>query len=123
MAVTIPRGVLELILHASRSAYPDEFGGLLRGEGQRIKEVLLLPGTIFGKRHATFRMDMLPIDSKAIGVVHSHPSGSNVPSRADLQFFSKAGNVNLIVKYPCQSMEDVACYDSSGMRLQLTVVE
>jgi len=123
MPIQIPRSVLELILHSSRSAYPNEFGAMIRGGGNRIKEVLLLPGTVQGKKFASFRLNMLPLDSHAIGVVHSHPSGSNRPSQADLQMFSKVGNVNLIVRYPYQGVDDVAAYDSSGNRLEITVFE
>ena len=122
MTVQIPRGVLELILHAARTAYPSEFGAMIRGEGNRIKEVLLLPGTIQGKKFASFRMNMLPIDSKAIGVVHSHPSGSNRPSRADLRMFSRVGNVNLIMRYPYQGVEDVAAYDGVGKRQEIEIL-
>ena len=120
--IQIPRSVLELILHASRSTYPNEFGAMIRGEENRIKEVLLLPGTIQGKKFASFRMNMLPIDSKAIGVVHSHPSGSNHPSRQDLAMFSKVGNVNLIVKAPYQSVDDVAGYDGNGNLQDIQII-
>lgn len=123
MTVQIPRGVLELILHAARTNYPNEFGAMLRGEGNRIKEALLLPGTVQGKRFASFRMNMLPMDSKTVGVVHSHPSGSNRPSAADLRMFSKVGNVNLILKRPYQSQEDVACYDGAGRPQGIEIVE
>jgi proteasome lid subunit RPN8/RPN11 len=123
MAVLIPKGVLELILHASRSAYPNEFGAMIRGHDNVIKEVLLLPGTVQGKKFASFRMNMLPIDSRAIGVVHSHPSGSNRPSDADVQMFSKVGNVNLIVKYPAQSIYDVAAYDQGGNLQDIEIIE
>ena len=121
--IQIPRAVLELILHASRSAYPNEFGALIRGEGTRIKELLLLPGTIQGKRFASFHMNMLPIDSKAIGVVHSHPSGNNHPSAADLQMFSKYGNVNLIAGYPYMTVYDLAAYDSMGDIQEIEIID
>jgi proteasome lid subunit RPN8/RPN11 len=123
MAIQIPRNVLELLLHASRSAYPNEFGAMIRGEGNRIKELLLLPGTLQGRQSASFRLDMLPMDSKAIGVAHSHPSGGFRPSEADLRMFSKVGSVNLIARYPYQSVADVAGYDSSGRRLEIEVVD
>jgi len=122
MAVQIPNNVLELILHASRSSYPTEFGAVLRGEGSKIKEILLLPGTLQGRESVLYRMHMLPMASKGIGMVHSHPSGSNRPSEADLQMFAKYGNVNLIVKYPYQSVEDVAAYDKEGKRLEIEVI-
>jgi proteasome lid subunit RPN8/RPN11 len=123
MAIQIPRNVLELILHASRSAYPNEFGAMIRGEGNRIKEVLLLPGTVQGRRFASFNLNMLPLDSKAIGVVHSHPSGSNRPSEADLLMFSKRGNVNLIIKAPYQSVSDVAGYDKEGVLQEIEIID
>jgi len=123
MAVQIPNNVLELILHASHSSYPNEFGAVLRGEGSKIKEILLLPGTLQGRDSVLYRMNMLPMASKGIGMVHSHPSGSNRPSEADLQMFSRYGNVNLIIKYPYQSVSDVAAYDSEGNRLEITIIE
>lgn len=123
MPVIIPRGVLELILHASRSSYPNEFGAMIRGEGNKVKELLLLPGTLQGRKSASFRLEMLPLDSKSIGVVHSHPSGNNHPSEADLRMFSKVGNVNLIVRYPYQSVADVAAYNSKGETLAIAVIE
>ncbi len=122
MTIQIPRGVLELILHAARTAYPNEFGAMIRGEGNQIKEVLLLPGTIQGKKFASFRMNMLPIDSKTVGVVHSHPSGSKYPSQADLRMFSKVGNVNLILGYPYRGVEDVAAYDSNGIPQEIEIL-
>lgn len=122
MTIYIPENVLGLLLHASRSAYPNEFGAMIRGEGNTIKELLLLPGTLQGRRSASFKLEMLPLDSKAIGVAHSHPSSSNRPSDADLHMFSKVGNVNLIVKYPYQSLEDVAAYNSKGERQELEVI-
>jgi proteasome lid subunit RPN8/RPN11 len=122
MTVQIPRPVLELILHASRSSYPNEFGAMIRGEGNRIKELLLLPGTLQGRTSAHFNMSMLPLDSKSIGVVHSHPSGSFRPSEADRQMFSKVGNVNLIVKYPYKSVEDVAAYNWVSERQEIEIV-
>jgi proteasome lid subunit RPN8/RPN11 len=120
--IQIPRPVLELILHAARSAYPNEFGAMIRGEGNRIKEVLLLPGTVQGKSFASFRMNMLPIDSNAIGVCHSHPSGNTLPSANDLNMFSKVGNVNLILGYPYQSMDDVSAYDGAGNPQEIEVI-
>ncbi len=122
MAVQIPRNVLELMLHAARSAYPNEFGALIRGSGDTVKELLLLPGTLQTRRSAHFRLDMLPIDSKSIGVVHSHPSGGYKPSDADLIFFSKAGGVNIIMRYPYRGLIDVAVYGKNGERKEIEVV-
>ncbi len=122
MAVQIPNNILELILHACRSSYPNEFGAVLRGESQKIKEILLLPGTLQSRDSVLYHLNMLPAASRGIGMVHSHPSGSFRPSDADLQMFAKFGNVNLIVKYPYKSAEDVAAYNFIGDRLEIEVV-
>jgi len=129
MKAYIPRGVLELILHASRSSYPNEFGALIRGriEGggsgeatesrepvAHIKELIMIPGTVQGSRHVIYHLNMLPIQSGTIGSVHSHPGGSNRPSDADLKFFDRVGPVNLIVKYPYESVADVALYPNDA---------
>lgn len=123
MVIKIPQGVLELILHASRTAYPNEFGAMIRGEGNTIKELLLLPGTVQGRSFASFHLNMLPLDSKSIGVVHSHPSASNRPSAADLAMFKKTGSVNLIAKYPFRTVGDIAAYDKEGNPQDIVVVE
>jgi proteasome lid subunit RPN8/RPN11 len=116
---TIKENLLALILHASRTAYPLEFGALLRGKENQITEALLLPGTIQGKKHVLYQLNMLPIDSKVVGSVHSHPGPSNRPSQADLQFFKKTGRIHLIIKQPARSIEDVAAYDKNGGPLAL----
>ncbi len=121
--ILLPRNVLEIILHASRSSHPREFVAMIRGEGNRIKELLLLPGTIQGDRFASVRLDMMPLDSDVIGVVHSHPSRNNHPSGADLNMFSKTGNVNLIVRYPYGGVEDIAAYDSVGNPREIYIVD
>jgi proteasome lid subunit RPN8/RPN11 len=120
--IKIPQSVLELFLHAARSAYPNEFGAMIRGEGDTVKELLLLPGTVQGRKFASFRMNMLPIDSRAIGVAHSHPSGSYHPSEQDLVMFSKVGHINLIARAPFRAVEDVACYDGGGNRQEIEII-
>jgi proteasome lid subunit RPN8/RPN11 len=119
MKFYIKKAALEFILGVSRKTYPREFTALLRGGEDQIDEVLLIPGTLFGEDFATIRMDMKPLDPTIIGSVHSHPSKSFRPSDADLNFFGKAGFVHLVVKYPYQSIADVAAYDISGSRLEL----
>src|SRR3972149_1237230 len=58
----ISRKTLRMILEASRDTYPREFGAILRAEGGVITELLLLPGTVSGNRHAIFQLHMLPAD-------------------------------------------------------------
>jgi proteasome lid subunit RPN8/RPN11 len=43
---------------------------------------------------------MLPIDFTIVGTVHSHPSYSAKPSKADLQLFRKHGKIHIISAKP-----------------------
>ncbi|MBN2014880.1 MAG: Mov34/MPN/PAD-1 family protein [Candidatus Altiarchaeota archaeon] len=117
----IKKTALEFILGVSRSTHPKEFTALLRGSPDVIKEVLLIPGSLFGENFASIRFDMKPFDSTIVGSVHSHPSTSYEPSNADRGFFSKTGFIHLIVKYPYKSIKDVAAYDLQGNRVDLGV--
>lgn len=119
---SIRRRVLKMILEASRSSYPEEFGAFLRAEKGIIKELILLPGTVSGERHATFKMHMLPIDFTIVGTVHSHPSGACYPSDADLELFLKYGWVHIIVCAPYGSKSWVA-FDMMGQQKELKVVD
>ena len=79
----IARKTLRMILEASRDMYPREFGAILRAEEGTITELILVPGTVSGKRHAIFQLHTLPADFSVVGTVHSHPSGVYEPSDED----------------------------------------
>lgn len=96
----IRKSTLRMILEASKDMEPREFGAILRAEGRTITELMLLPGTVSGERHAIFQLHMLPIDFSVVGTVHSHPSGVPFPSEEDLHLFSKFGYVHIIVGAP-----------------------
>jgi len=120
----IKRKCLELILEASKSSYPNEFGGLLRVDEKdkhTIVEIVLLPGTISGNSHAIFKMHMLPIDFSIVGTVHSHPSPVPRPSGADLELFGKHGKVHIIAASPYSSSSWKA-YDGSGKEINIEVL-
>ncbi|MFH1403352.1 MAG: Mov34/MPN/PAD-1 family protein [Candidatus Altiarchaeota archaeon] len=117
----IREAALELVLGASRELYPREFIALLRGEGDLITEVLVIPASLYGEGFSQVRWSMVPLDKSIIGSVHSHPGANNNPSRADLRYFSKTGRIHLIVRQPANTIEDVACYDSYGNPLDLVV--
>ncbi len=118
---TITRNALDSALASARSAYPNEFGGMLRADPPGvIAELLLLPGTTAGRRHANFQFAMLPVDLAIVGTVHSHPSGALHPSDADLNLFRTWGRRHIILGYPY----DAGCwraYDSNGRETTLTV--
>src|SRR2546428_11019489 len=76
----IARKTLRMILEAFRDMYPREVGAILRAEEGTVTELILVPGTISGKRHAVFQLHALPADFAVVGTVHSHPSGVYEPS-------------------------------------------
>lgn len=120
----IKKKCLDLILECAKSSFPNEFGGLLRINSEKkdtIIELVVLPGTISGDAHAIFSLHMLPIDFSIVGTVHSHPSYSNIPSGADLQFFRKTGKIHIIVANPFNS-KSWRAYDFNGQEINLIVI-
>lgn len=118
----ITRGALDSALASARSAFPNEFGGVLRAEPPGvISELLLLPGTTAGRRHANFQLWMLHADLSVAGTVHSHPSGALHPSDADLRLFRSWGRRHLILGAPFGPGAWRA-YDGNGRETALRVV-
>lgn len=118
----IKKEALEFILGVSKSLHPREFIGLLRGEGKTITEVIVLPGSLYGEGFSSYQPYLAPLDNTIVGSVHSHPNASNLPSHGDLHAFNKKGGVNIIVKYPYLSREDMDAYDAFGMKVEVDVV-
>jgi proteasome lid subunit RPN8/RPN11 len=97
----ITRRCLDAALACAQSALPNEFGAVLRADPPGlISEILLLPGTTAGKRHANFHLYMLPVDLGVSGTVHSHPSGALHPSEADRKLFRSWGRRHIILGAP-----------------------
>lgn len=121
--VAITRRCLDSALACALSAYPNEFGGLLRADPPGvISELLLLPGTTAGRRHANFQLYMMPIDLGVAGTVHSHPSGALHPSEADLRLFRHWGRRHLILGYP-YGVGQWRAYDGNGDETRIGVAE
>jgi proteasome lid subunit RPN8/RPN11 len=118
----ITEAALMFLLEASKNYYPREFIGLLRGEGETVREVLVLPASTYGEGFASVKWSTIPIDKSIIGSIHSHPSENNKPSKKDLAYFRKTGAFHIIVAIPYRGLEDLACYDIYGERLDLQVV-
>ncbi|MGI0054080.1 MAG: Mov34/MPN/PAD-1 family protein [Thermoplasmata archaeon] len=117
----ITRRCLESALACARSAYPNEFGGVLRADPPRvISDLLLLPGTTAGRRHANFQLYMLPVDLTVSGTVHSHPSGALHPSEADLTLFRHWGRCHIILGAPYHP-GGWRAYDGNGRETTLSV--
>jgi proteasome lid subunit RPN8/RPN11 len=118
----ITRRALDSALASGRSAYPNEFGGVLRADPPGvISDLLLVPGTTAGHRHANFMLYMLPADLTVVGTVHSHPSGALHPSEADLQLFRNWGRRHLILGTPF-GPGSWRAYDHNGAEVHLSVV-
>src|SRR5437660_12773402 len=92
--VAIARKTLRMILEASRDIYPREFGAVLRADQGTIDKLILVTGTISGKRHALFPLHTLPTDFAVAGTVKSHTSGVFTPAEADLAVISKLGGTH-----------------------------
>ena len=117
----IRRKVLKMILGASKDTYPTEFGAILRAEEGVITEILLVPGTVSGNRHAIFQLHMLPVDFTVVGTVHSHPSGNFHPSDEDLSLFRKFGGLHIITGFPYDE-NSWAAWRFSGEQLSIQVL-
>ena len=113
--------VLDLVLESSKSSYPDEFGAFLRAKHGIIYEIVLLPGTVSGRGAVLYNLMMKPIDFTIVGTVHSHPSGYPIPSQADLDMFSKTGDVHIIVAYP-YTRESWKAYNRNGEEIEVKVI-
>lgn len=120
----IKRECLDLILECAKSNYPNEFGGFLRISSlskNTIIEVIILPGTVSGDSHAIFKLHMLPIDFSIVGTVHSHPSPSARPSKADLALFNKYGKIHIIAAIPFNE-QSWKSYDYLGNEIKIIIV-
>ncbi len=115
----IKTDVLEFILGVSENLYPREFSCQLRGDKEIIEEAIVLPKTTYGRGFARTMMNMKPIDRSIIGSAHSHPGRDYRPSTQDIQYFSRYGDVHLILRYPYRSISDVAAYNREGDRIPI----
>ena len=121
--VRVDREVLESVIYYSKKSYPMEFLAFFDGE---IKDkILYITGLIFlpGERSETsaiIHTEMLPMNTKYMGSVHSHPGPSARPSDADLRTFSKNGYFHMIVCLP-YSLETFKSYDRYGQPMDYTL--
>ncbi len=112
---------LKFILEVSKSSAPKEFAGMLSGDGDVIKDVVIVPGTESSDESAVMQLFMLP-NIHTIGTVHSHPSGNLNPSSADLELFDKKGRYHIIVGSPF-TLSNWRCYNNRGETVELEMVD
>jgi proteasome lid subunit RPN8/RPN11 len=117
--------LLNEICDCAKRAYPRETIMLLRGKKKKdtltIFELIIPPFATHGQGFAHIPLSMLPIDFSIMGTVHSHPSGSLMPSATDLNHFF--GKLLMIVGFPYDGTKNVAIYGRDGTRLTLKVNE
>ncbi len=114
----IKKEVLEKILALCKEAYPNEVAGILLGT-DTVNDFVIMPGEYF-EASVYVKTYNIPIYPNAAGTFHSHP-GPPVPSRADLDFFSKTGREHLIIGWP-YNLENIRSYDSMGRRAPLQII-
>jgi proteasome lid subunit RPN8/RPN11 len=119
----IKRAVLESIVQAAQNTFPDEFIAFLGGEMKKkeVTELLILP-SLSGSEAAIIRSDLLPLNVKSAGSVHSHPGYSNFPSSADKKMFSQHGEIHLIICLPF-SVQTIRAFDSAGKTMLFEEIE
>ena len=121
--VRVDREVLESVLYYSKKSYPNEFLAFFDGE---IKDkILYITGLIFlpgetCETGAVVHTELIPMNTKYMGSVHSHPGPSARPSDADLMTFSRHGYFHMIVCLP-YSLETFKSYDRYGQPFDYSV--
>ena len=121
--VRVDREVLDSVIYYAKQSFPNEFLAFLDG---KIKDkVLYITGLIFlpgetCETGAVVHTELLPMNTKYMGSVHSHPGPSAQPSSADLKTFSKNGYFHMIVCLP-YSFETFRAYDRYGEPQTYTV--
>lgn len=116
----IKKEVLETIMDFSKSHYPREFAGMLVSDSSVIDDLYIFPLSKNYRNSVFLRPGLSPMSLKIIGSVHSHPSGSGHPSKADLSFF-RGKQVNIIV-YPPFDIYSFKAYNRKGENILVDVV-
>ena len=123
--VRVDREVLNSVIYYSKQAYPNEFLAFFDGEIKNnvlyITSLLFVPGETC-ETGAVVHNEMVPMNTKYYGSVHSHPGPSASPSDADLMTFSKNGYFHMIVCLP-YSYETFKAYDRHGEPMDYSVGE
>lgn len=120
--IVLKKDVRDSILSYCNMNHPNEGILILRGKSKKgnvLIDGLIIPPFSFGAHSSSgFPRNMLPGDLSYVGTVHSHPSGSAMPSVTDLNNFFQL--VSLIVRFPYGD-EDIFAWDSEGNSIKLVI--
>ena len=114
--------LVESICTASQNTYPQEFLALIGGDWDKetIDELVVVPA-IYGESFSSLRRDLVPLDFRIMGTVHSHPSRHGWASRGDLVSFPKLGKIHLIIAYPFDP-NSLRLFNNKGEELEYEVI-
>lgn len=121
--VRVDREVLESVIYYAKKSYPNEFlaffDGKIKDKILYITSLIFVPGETC-ETGAVVHTELIPMNTKYMGSVHSHPGPSAMPSDADLNTFSRHGYFHMIVCLP-YSLETFKSYDRYGQPLEYTI--
>ena len=120
--IVLHRDVAESMCDFAKTTHPKEFVAVISG---KIRNNQLHISDLYYKEFLSSRSSasfssFMPGAENGIGTVHSHPSGNNHPSSADLRFFNKKGFVHFIIGNP-YTQATIACYDYHGNPLSFMI--
>ncbi len=121
--VSLKKDARDGIISYCKMKHPNEAVLILRGKSKKgnitIDGLIIPPFSYTDTTFAGFPSSFLPLDTSYVGIVHSHPKGSEKPSITDLNNFF--GLVSIIVKSPYDD-DDIFAWDSKGDPIEITVV-
>jgi proteasome lid subunit RPN8/RPN11 len=120
--IKISKNLVESIQEAAKSAFPNEFLALVGVNDKGVLSELVVLPAVYGKTFSLLQTHLIPVDSKIVGSVHSHPSSNNFPSKGDLRTFPALGVVHLIISKPF-TLKELKCFDSKGNKKEFEVVK
>lgn len=119
--VIIKKEIIEIIIELAKENYPKEFLAFFQG---KIKNNKLNIEQLDYHQYYASESSAFPIlqygKMNFYGSVHSHPSLSNKPSRADIEFFRKTGIVHAIICKPFD-FEHINFYNHQGEEIIIKI--
>ncbi|HIH32540.1 TPA: hypothetical protein HA235_07585 [Candidatus Woesearchaeota archaeon] len=119
--IVILNSAIDDIMDFAKANHPKEFVAFFHGI---IKDSKLIIDSLVYNEFNSDAGSATPIfhfpDKSFYGSVHSHPSLSNKPSRADVRFFRKTGIVNAIICYP-YNQSNIRFYNHDGEEINVKI--
>ena len=121
--VSLKKDARDGIISYCKMKHPNEAVLILRGKSKKgnitIDGLIIPPFSYTDTTFAGFPNSFLPLDTSYVGIIHSHPKGSEKPSITDLNNFF--GLVSITVKSPYDD-DDIFAWDSKGDPIEIAVV-